>query len=106
MLCAVVSFWSVFLIGESNQCDPEMDCFALARPTGDLLQDDLQDVLQRDVLQQDPLRDNCSEYEADSNYTIRCFTYTFNYVDGVSNAGGVFVVGSLITSCHLTWSLL
>ena len=67
-----------------------MDCFAF-NATG----------VQGDVVQQNPL-DNCSEYENDTNYTIRCFTFTLSYADAFGNAGGFLALQKVSLSIQIS----
>lgn len=78
--CTAVSFWSEYLLTESDRCTGDMDCFAYNQTT---------------LVQDAPLKDNCTQYE-DSNYMILCYRFAFNYVGAIGNSGSVFVVGSLV----------
>lgn len=81
--CTVVSFWSNFLVDESTRCTTNMDCFALNKTTFI-------------AVQEEPLKENCSEYENDNNYTIHCYIFTFDYADALGDAGGVLVLATVI----------
>lgn len=81
--CTVVAFWCTFLVNESDQCDPHMDCFAR------------ENFGEHDIVQNDPLMENCSKFEND-NYTIHCFIFSFNYADALGDAGGVLVLATVI----------
>lgn len=81
--CTAVAFWCAFLINESDKCDPHMDCFAREA------------LGERDLVQNEPLMENCSQYE-NGNYTIHCFTFSFNYADALGDAGGVLVLATVI----------
>lgn len=78
--CTTVAFWCAFVIRESNECDTQMDCFALNKSG---------------VVSDHPLNGNCSNYEND-NYTIHCFEFSFDYANALGNAGGVLVLASVI----------
>ena len=81
MVCTVVSFWSELLLTETDECTPDMDCFAFNQT--------------EDLVQNTPLLDNCTEFQ-DNNYIIRCYKFSINYVNAIGNSGSVLVVGSLV----------
>lgn len=83
--CSAMAFWYEFLLAESNECDPRMDCFAFP---------------QEDGSSNNPL-ENCTDYEND-NYTIQCFKFVFNYADGLGNSGGVLILSKVIVSIHIS----
>ena len=77
--CTLLSFWSDLLIAESQQCNEEMDCYALNNTI---------------PVQQQPV-DNCTKF-SEAGYDIECYTFTFNYIDAIGNAGSVLVIGFLL----------
>ena len=79
--CTLVAFWCEFLVDEGDRCDYHMDCF-VKDDTGELIQ-------------QEPLLDNCTEYQ-NNNYTIHCFRFTFDYATALGDAGGILVLGTVI----------
>ena len=83
--CVVVAFWSEFLVEESSHCQSDTDCFAL---------DDTYTPLQQEPL----TRENCTKFESteNSNVTLRCFRFVFNYASALGNAGGVLVLASAV----------
>ena len=87
MICIVVSFWSEFLLAESDQCTDDMDCFAFNNTRS------LQPV------QNTPLMGNCTKFQ-ESNYVITCYRFVFDYVNAIGNSGSVLVVGSLVMNAQ------
>ena len=83
--CVVVAFWSEFLVEESYHCLSDVDCFVLDENRNPLYQEPL-------------LRDNCTEYESNdnTNVTLHCFKFVFNYASALGNAGGVLVLASAV----------
>ena len=84
--CSAVAFWTTFLIDESDQCNPQMDCFTFC-------------VL-NDHRMLNPL-ENCTYYE-EKNCTIECFKFSFQYADALGNSGGVLALSKVIVSLHAT----
>ena len=84
--CALVAFWTEFLLEESDTCTPDMDCF----------------VFHQGAL---PINfENCSEYEQNSSYTIECYRFVFDYAGALGNSGGVIVLATIIMNLHtLVW---
>ena len=83
--CVVVAFWNEFLVEESYSCQSDVDCFVLDENDAPLHQEPL-------------VRENCTEFELskDSNVTLRCFKFVFNYASALGNAGGVLVLASAV----------
>ena len=84
--CILVSFWSEFLISESEVCDQNMDCFVF-----------------NSTIETDPLSfENCTSYqEQDEEHNIRCYFFSFNYIDAIGNSGIVLVVGAFILTSQV-----
>ena len=81
--CTLVSFWSDFALRESSECSDNLDCFALNARTSR-------------VIQQEPLGENCTDFAATGDYTIRCYEVALDFITAIGNAGSVIVVGALI----------
>ena len=84
--CVFVSFWSEFLVSETDTCNKEMDCFALNATSGL-------------PLGTQPLSfKNCTAYQEqdDEEFDIKCYFLAFDYVDAIGNSGGVLIIGALI----------
>ena len=84
--CVAVAFWSEFLVEESYHCQSDVDCFALDGYNSPLWQEPLSD-------------ENCTLVEtsrSDSNVTLHCFKFVFNYASALGNAGGVLVLASAV----------
>ena len=81
LFCSTVAFVSEFFINESSQCDENLDCFAIDST--------------RSPVHQYPLSNNCIEFK-ESGHSIKCFRFALDYVSGISVAGGVMVIGSLL----------
>ena len=62
-----------------------MDCFVFNSTSGQ-------------PLEADPLSfENCTSYqEQDEEYNIRCYFFSFNYIDAIGNPGSVLFVGTFI----------
>ncbi len=83
-ICAFTTFFSELLITEStNQCDINMDCFAL-------------NASSKSLVQQDSLQEECLEYLLNTSYTIQCYKLSFNYVSAIGSTGGVLIVGFFV----------
>jgi len=82
-ICVSISFYSELLFTESNQCSNTMDCFASTTTTGF-------------CTQAVPLPfDNCTKYQ-DEGFPIICFSFTFNYIQAIGNAGGVLIICAFV----------
>ena len=81
LFCSTATFVSEFFVDESSQCDVNLDCFAIDS-TGS-------------PIHQHPLSNNCTEFK-EGGYSIKCFRFALDYVSGISIAGGVMVIGSLL----------
>ena len=81
--CALMTFWYEFLVNETYSCDPNFDCYPISPPSFSNFK--MLDLRIPPIV-------NCSDYEilpAD-NMTIICFTFIFDYPQGLAAAGGVF----------------
>ena len=86
--CAGLAFWSSFLLAESDQCDPRIDCFAFHAGN-------------ESIVQNNPLMENCTNYQ-NSNYTIQCYDFAFDYADGLGHSGGILVLSKVVVSLHIS----
>ena len=96
--CALLSFWTEFLLNETDTCTPDMDCFAVYTNYTE------KGVI--DYLKTSPINfEKCSEYEHKTNYTIRCFRFVFDYAGALGNSGGVIVLAKISMNLHtLLWA--
>ena len=78
-VCALTTFWFVFLVDVTYSCDPNLDCYPF--PAG------FSKVITWNI----PAIINCSDYEIlPDNTTIVCFTFTFDYHEAIGAVGSVF----------------
>lgn len=78
---AFLTFWGIFLVGESYTCDPGLDCFPFSSDGT--------------PLQHDPIK-NCSEFEWANDVTIACFQFVFRYAQGLGAFGGIITVAIMV----------
>ena len=86
LCCSAITFWSVFLIDESDTCNPNVDCFATNQSDGSRIELSIE---------------NCPEYEK-SNYTLECFKFVLNYAEAFGHSGGVLVLAKVVVSLNIT----
>ena len=73
-LFALIVFWDIFLIKQSNSCDDTtIDCFVNTTAEGELIT-------------------NCSQYAELTNITITCYKFVFDYGSALSAVGGLLTM--------------
>ena len=77
-----VSFWILFLVGTTNVCDDDLDCFAYNTSNGSY-----------SLIQNDPI-ENCIDFVLEHKVEITCYRFVFDLAGATGAVGGVLVIAT------------
>ena len=89
-LFALITFWDIFLVQESQDCLPDVDCFF----------DDYTNSSSSSQLTTMPL--NCSEVTTNDEDNIICYKFALNISIAVAAAGGVLTISTIAMAISLS----